>query len=97
VIAFMIVALTGRRIPAIRIVPPIVVFGTTTYLAFHWITDSVAGLFLGVVLTRLMARVPWETMPLPRLMGWERPLDPHPGPHHPLDLQLRGENDEIRA
>lgn len=88
VIAFMIVALTGRTFVAIRIVPPIVVFCTTTYLAFHWITDSVAGLFLGVVLTRLMARVPWETMPLPKLRGWERPLDPDPAPHHPLDLEV---------
>jgi membrane-associated phospholipid phosphatase len=88
VIAFMVVILTGRTIPAIRIVPPVVVFCTTTYLAFHWITDSVAGLFLGVVLTRLMARVPWETMPLPKLRGWERPLVPDPAPQHPLDLQV---------
>ena len=70
---FVIALLLGGLVPlaprvraAIRIVPPIVVFTTTTYLAFHWITDSVAGLFLGLVLARLMARVPWETLPLPR-------------------------------
>jgi membrane-associated phospholipid phosphatase len=90
VIAFMILALTGRTFPILRILPPIVVFCTTTYLAFHWITDSIAGLFLGVVLTRLMARVPWATVPLPKMRGWERPLDPDPAPHHPLDLQVRG-------
>jgi hypothetical protein len=45
---------------AIRLVPPVIVFCTTTYLSFHWLTDSIAGLFLGLILTRLMARVPWD-------------------------------------
>jgi membrane-associated phospholipid phosphatase len=71
VIALLAGALVGGLSPrtnlALRIVPPVVVFVTTTYLAFHWITDSIAGLFLGLVLTRLMARVPWDTMPLPPL------------------------------
>jgi membrane-associated phospholipid phosphatase len=80
VIALLAGALTGGLPPrvaiALRVLPPVVVFGTTTYLSFHWITDSVAGLFLGVVLTRLMGRVPWDTVPLPRLRnGWERPAD----------------------
>jgi membrane-associated phospholipid phosphatase len=78
VIALLLAGLLGGLDPrvyaALRIVPPAVVFVTTTYLSFHWITDSVAGLFLGLVLTRLMARVPWDTLPLPRLPnGWERP------------------------
>jgi membrane-associated phospholipid phosphatase len=75
VIALMIGALmplSPRVRAAIRIVPPVVVFCTTTYLAYHWITDSVAGLFLGLVLTRLMARVPWDDIPLPRLGGLSR-------------------------
>ena len=56
--------------------PPAIVFCTTTYLSFHWITDSVAGLFLGLILTRLMARVPWDTLPLPPLKnGWTGPAD----------------------
>jgi membrane-associated phospholipid phosphatase len=71
VIALLAGALVGGLSPrtnlALRIVPPVVVFATTTYLAFHWITDSIAGLFLGLVLTRLMARIPWETMPLPKI------------------------------
>jgi hypothetical protein len=28
---------------------------------------------LGVVLARLLARVPWDRIPLPALHGWERP------------------------
>lgn len=59
---------------AIRVVPPAVVFCTTTYLSFHWITDSVAGLLLGLVLARLLARIPFDTVPLPPLRdGWDRP------------------------
>lgn len=71
VIAVLAGALTGglsaRVLLALRLIPPVVVFLTTTYLSFHWITDSIAGLFLGLVLTRVMDRVPWDTMPLPRL------------------------------
>jgi len=79
VIASLAGALFGGLSPrvhiALRVLPPVVVFCTTTYLSYHWITDSVAGLFLGLVLSRLMARVPWDTLPLPRLKdGWERPL-----------------------
>nr|MDT0660226.1 phosphatase PAP2 family protein [Micromonospora sp. DSM 115978] len=52
---------------AIRVLPPAVVFCTTTYLSFHWITDSIAGLLLGLLLDRLLARVPWDDLPLPTL------------------------------
>ena len=54
-----LVAVPPRAHLAIRLVPPVIVFCTTTYLAFHWLTDSIAGLFLGLILTRLMARVRW--------------------------------------
>jgi membrane-associated phospholipid phosphatase len=71
---------TGRRdvSPAthrlIRFGPPVVLFCTTTYLGFHWLTDSVAGLLLGLLLDRLLARVPWDEVPLPALPGGvERP------------------------
>ncbi len=77
VIALLLAALVGhlppRAVLALRVLPPVIVFCTTTYLSFHWITDSVAGLFLGLVLTRLMARVPWDTVRLPLHNGWERP------------------------
>jgi membrane-associated phospholipid phosphatase len=40
---------------AVRLVPPLVVLGTTTYLSFHWLTDSLAGLALGLAIDRLLA------------------------------------------
>ena len=33
---------------------------TTIYLDFHWLTDSIAGLLLGVFIARLIVRVPWK-------------------------------------
>lgn len=67
---------------AIRVAPPAVVFCTTTYLGHHWLTDSIAGLLLGLLLDRLLARVPWDDVPLPGLLGGlDRPaaLTPPPG------------------
>jgi membrane-associated phospholipid phosphatase len=55
--------LSARANLALRVLPPAIVFVTTTYLAFHWITDSVAGLLLGLILARLLARVPWGISP----------------------------------
>jgi membrane-associated phospholipid phosphatase len=54
---------SDRSILAVRVLPPVIVFCVTTYLGFHWITDSVAGLLLGLVLDRLLARVPWADLP----------------------------------
>jgi membrane-associated phospholipid phosphatase len=69
----MLVTVPPRLRMAIRVVPPVIVFCTTTYLAFHWLTDSLAGLFLGLILTRLMARVRWDSVWLPPLPnGWNR-------------------------
>lgn len=66
--------LSARAYAALRVLPPAIVFCTTTWLAFHWISDSVAGLLLGLILTRLLARVPWDAIPLPRLpRGLDRP------------------------
>jgi membrane-associated phospholipid phosphatase len=48
---------TARR--WLRIAPPAIVFVTTIYLNFHWLTDSLGGLLLGVFLDRLLSRVPW--------------------------------------
>ena len=65
--------LSARAYAALRVLPPAIVFVTTTWLAFHWITDSVAGLLLGLILTRLLARVPWDALKLPGLpRGWDR-------------------------
>ncbi|TDB71698.1 phosphatase PAP2 family protein [Micromonospora sp. KC721] len=83
VIALLLVPLlrtAGRRMPprvvtVVRVVPPLVVLFTTTYLGWHWLTDSVAGLLLGLLLDRLLRRVPWDWVPLPgRLRAWDRPF-----------------------
>ncbi|SCL20772.1 PAP2 superfamily protein [Micromonospora nigra] len=74
----------GRTIPprlvtVVRIVPPLVVLCTTTYLGWHWLTDSVAGLLLGLLLDRLLHRLPWDDLPLPaRLRAWDRPFTSYP-------------------
>jgi membrane-associated phospholipid phosphatase len=68
----------------IRVVPVAVVFVTTIYTGFHWLTDSVAGVLLGLVLARLIERIRWDAIPLPRLGGWERPaFRPTPPPASP--------------
>lgn len=46
---------------AIRVTPPVVISFTVTYLAFHWVTDVVAAIALGVLLDRVLRRVPWPT------------------------------------
>ncbi|WP_431882772.1 phosphatase PAP2 family protein [Micromonospora gifhornensis] len=75
-----LLATLGRRlprrvVPAIRIVPPAVVLCTTTYLGWHWLSDSVAGLLLGLLLDRILHRVPWDELPLPaRSRNWDRPF-----------------------
>jgi membrane-associated phospholipid phosphatase len=63
-----------RRV--VRVVPPAVLCVTTVYLGFHWLTDTVAGLLLGLLLDRIMRRVPWDEVPLGsrlRKAGWDRP------------------------
>ena len=88
VIALLVVALVRRPLTrwetfAIRVLPVAIVFATTVYTGFHWLTDSIAGLLLGLVLTRLLARVPWDAIPLPRLRGWERPAGLTPAARPP--------------
>jgi membrane-associated phospholipid phosphatase len=78
VIAILAAALLRRTLTrweffAIRVAPVAIVFVTTVYTGFHWLTDSIAGLLLGVVLARLVERVPWNRIPLPPMRGWERP------------------------
>jgi membrane-associated phospholipid phosphatase len=53
-------ALPDRWRTALRVVPPVVVCVVTTYTGFHWLTDTVTGLLLGLVLDRLLRRVPWR-------------------------------------
>ncbi|GLZ76925.1 hypothetical protein Afil01_17320 [Actinorhabdospora filicis] len=49
----------------IRLVPPVIVTWSMTYLAFHWFTDVLAGLALGIIIERVFFRLPWERVPLP--------------------------------
>jgi membrane-associated phospholipid phosphatase len=72
-------AMPTRLVTVVRIVPPLVVLCTTTYLGWHWLTDSVAGLLLGLLLDRLLYRAPWDHLPLPRALDrWNRPFTSYP-------------------
>ena len=81
VIAVLLTAFTAGRLPtggyrAIRLAPPAILLVTTTYLNFHWLTDGVAALLLGLLLDRLLTRVPFDDVRLPlpaRLRDWDRP------------------------
>jgi len=72
VIALLIALLLQRPLRpreafAVRVLPIVILFGTTIYTGFHWVTDSIAGVLLGLVLARLIERVPWErVIPRPR-------------------------------
>jgi membrane-associated phospholipid phosphatase len=60
----------------IRIAPPVILTITTVYLRYHWLTDTLAGILLGFVLWRVIARVPWDDVPLGRWLerhGWAGP------------------------
>ncbi|MCW2638130.1 MAG: PA-phosphatase [Dactylosporangium sp.] len=76
ILALLLAGVLGaQRRWALRVVPPVVLFFTTVYLSFHWLTDSVAGLLLGLLLYRLLIRVPWDSLPLGRRLattGWTR-------------------------
>lgn len=83
----------------LRVAPAIILSITTVYLGYHWLTDTVAGILLGLFLWRLIARVPWDDLPLGRRLaasGWDRPfLDPDPGLHHSGDAQAGVEHDQV--
>ena len=86
VIAILLAAVLGRTLTrpetvAVRLLPVVIVFITTVYTGFHWLTDSVAALLLGVVLARLVERIRWERVPL-------GPLDRFAGPQHGLQGQV---------
>lgn len=78
VIALLVAALLRRPLTSrewflVRVVPVVILFGTTIYTGFHWLTDSIAGVLLGLFLTRLIGRIPWDAIPLPSWGGWNRP------------------------
>jgi membrane-associated phospholipid phosphatase len=65
-------ALTTWQRRVLLSVPVVVVSFSTTYLGYHWLTDSLAGVFIGVVIMRVMRRVPWATVALPLWLEPER-------------------------
>jgi membrane-associated phospholipid phosphatase len=85
VIAVLLAALTAGRLDPrlvrlVRLVPPAIVLATTTYLNFHWLTDGLSAILLGLLLDRLLTRVPWDQLPLPRRLGrWAAPAFPPSG------------------
>ncbi|HEX6500685.1 MAG TPA: phosphatase PAP2 family protein [Micromonosporaceae bacterium] len=64
--------LSDRLRVALRVAPPTVLCVTTVYLGYHWFTDTVAGLLTGLILDRMMRRVPWDE-PAPRQAHADEP------------------------
>ena len=63
-----------RRV--LRVAPVVLVTVTTIYHGYHWVSDDVAGLMLGLLLDRLLRRVDWDRVPLGRRLdaaGWAGP------------------------
>lgn len=52
--------LLRKKSQALRVVPPVIVLFTTTYLGFHWLTDGIAAILLGLLLDRLIHRFQWD-------------------------------------
>ncbi|MEV0804861.1 phosphatase PAP2 family protein [Micromonospora sp. NPDC050200] len=56
-------AVVARRL--LQWAPGVLTFIGTTYLGYHWLTDSIGGYLLGLVIVRILLRVPWRTVTLP--------------------------------
>jgi membrane-associated phospholipid phosphatase len=52
--------LTASRGRLLVLVPTVILAVTTVYLGYHWLTDTVAGILLGLLLFRLLRRIPWD-------------------------------------
>ncbi|MFD0559330.1 PAP2 superfamily protein [Stackebrandtia endophytica] len=48
----------------LAITPSVLLTMGQTYLGYHWLSDSIGGILLGVLVLRLIQRVPWGTIPL---------------------------------
>lgn len=70
----------ARRL--VRYGPVILVSLATTYLGYHWVTDTIAGLLVGVLIDRAVRRHPWRQWPwlMVRLRRREVPEPHRPGP-----------------
>ena len=76
----VIALLLGTALPrparlVVLLLPTPLVIATTTYLGYHWFTDDVAAVLLGVVIARMVYRVQWDEIPLGTRLatsGWDR-------------------------
>jgi membrane-associated phospholipid phosphatase len=71
--------LTERQRGLVRFAIPALVVFTTTYLSYHWITDGAAAVCVGLILDRILARIPWHRVPLGRFDHLGRRSDVHAG------------------
>lgn len=53
----------------LRYGPAIVVSFATTYLGYHWVTDTLAGVLIGLLLDRAIRRNPWRRWRLPAFLA----------------------------
>jgi membrane-associated phospholipid phosphatase len=65
VIALLMSRLWDFPMTWIRVAAPIIVTVTTMYLGYHWLTDNLGAIALGLLLNQLIHRFRWQTL-LPR-------------------------------
>ena len=59
------------------VAPPAVLVVAQLYTTYHWISDVIAGYLIGLVVIRMIQRVPWGTMRLGPLAKYDRgPITP---------------------
>jgi membrane-associated phospholipid phosphatase len=62
VVALLLAPWLSRRANVwLRVTPPVVVTVAGTYLGYHWLTDMLAGLALGVPLAHAVTAIRWPT------------------------------------
>jgi membrane-associated phospholipid phosphatase len=63
IVWYGVLAVLLARWPWVRVarwLPPVVLTFTTVYLGYHWLTDTLAGILLGLLLDRQLRRIPWD-------------------------------------
>ncbi|MGH3739408.1 MAG: phosphatase PAP2 family protein [Micromonosporaceae bacterium] len=53
----------------LRYGPAIIVSFATTYLGYHWVTDTIAGVLIGLSIDRAIRRNPWRRLRLPSYLA----------------------------
>ncbi|GAB3993114.1 hypothetical protein GCM10029992_03970 [Glycomyces albus] len=62
--------------------PPVIAFASMVHLGWHWFSDAPAGIFLGVIIMRIVQRIRWDTIELP---SWLEPEKRYLLGHAPSD------------